>query len=315
MGGVQSSSPTIVEVERLKHNISRKGRSKFEASQNKYGYLFIAPWLIGFVFFWLLPAAFSFFTSFMKWNMIEDMKFIGVKNYGYLLKDMVFQTALRNTLKFTIFAVAISFALALGLALLLNINSKLMYFFRTTFYIPSVISGVAVAIVWAWIFSKETGVLNYILGLFGVEAINWLGSPDYSMAAFIMMMSTSLIGTPLITFLAALQNVPLELYEAAEIDGASGRQKIWYVTLPTIRGISIFNLVTLIIGSFRVFVQASTLAGKDGDPNRSLLFMVMNIYNTAFERLQMGYAAAMSWVFFLMVFAVCLIVLKVTSKE
>lgn len=290
-------------------------RKKIFSDQDKYGYVFIMPWLIGFLLFWLIPAIFSFVTSFTKWNMIGSMKFIGFKNYINLTQDIVFRTSLLNTLKFSLFAVIISFALALGLALLLNKNSKIMFLFRTIFYIPSVISGIAVAIVWAWIFSKETGVLNYILGLFEINPINWLGNSNYSMAAFLMMISTNLIGTPLITFLAALQNVPAELYEAADIDGANRLQKLNFITLPMIKSISVFNLITLIIGSFRIFVQAQTLAGKDGNPDRSLLFMVMNIYNTAFERLQMGYAAAMSWVFFVIVFIVSILVLKRTGKE
>lgn len=290
-------------------------RKKIFSDQDKYGYVFIMPWLIGFLLFWLIPAIFSFVTSFTKWNMIGSMKFIGFKNYINLTQDIVFRTSLLNTLKFSLFAVIISFALALGLALLLNKNSKIMFLFRTIFYIPSVISGIAVAIVWAWIFSKETGVLNYILGFFEINPINWLGNSNYSMAAFLMMISTNLIGTPLITFLAALQNVPAELYEAADIDGANRLQKLNFITLPMIKSISVFNLITLIIGSFRIFVQAQTLAGKDGNPDRSLLFMVMNIYNTAFERLQMGYAAAMSWVFFVIVFIVSILVLKRTGKE
>lgn len=285
------------------------------SSENRYGYLFISPWLIGFLLFWLLPAAFSFITSFTKWNMIGDMEFVGLNNYWNLTRDVVFQTALWNTLRFTVFSVAIAFVLALGLALLLNRNSAVMYFFRTAFYVPSVISGIAVAIVWSWIFSKETGVLNYALSFFGAEPINWLGNSDCSMTAFVMMMSTNLIGTPLIVFLAALQNVPMELYEAAEIDGANKRQQLFHITLPSIRPISVFNLITLIIGAFRIFVQAQTLAGKDGNPDRSLLFMVMNIYNTAFERLAMGYESAMSWVFFAIVFVVSLVVLKATGRE
>lgn len=292
-----------------------KQRKKLLSPQDRYGYFFIMPWLVGFLLFWLIPAVFSLTASFTQWNIIGKMKFIGIRNYAHLARDVVFRTALWNTLRFTFFAVGISFVLALGLALLLNRNSKIMYFFRTTFYVPSVISGIAVAIVWSWIFSKETGVLNYFLGMFGVQPINWLGNPSYSMTAFIIMMSTNLIGTPLIVFLAALQNVPAELYEAAEMDGANGPQKLWFITLPMIRSISVFNLITLIIGSFRIFVQAQTLAGKDGNPNRSLLFMVMNIYNTAFERLQMGYASAMSWVFFALVFAVSMLVLKATSRE
>lgn len=292
-----------------------KSRKKIISDQDKYGYLFILPWLTGFLLFWFIPAAFSFITSFTKWNVIGKMEFVGLKNYFDLTQDLVFRTALTNSLRFTLMSVTISFLLALGLALLLNTNSKLMYFFRTAFYVPSVISGIAVAIVWAWIFSKETGVLNYLLSFLGKAPINWLGNSNYSMSAFIMMMTTSLIGTPLIVFLAALQNVPAELYEAAQIDGANGRQKLIFVTLPMIKSISVFNLITLIIGAFRVFVQAQTLAGKDGAPDRSLLFMVMNIYNTAFERLRMGYAAAMSWAFFIIVFLVSLVVLKLTDKE
>jgi len=289
--------------------MSRRARA-----DNWAGYLIISPWLIGFIVFLLLPSAYMFAISFTEWDMIGDPKWIGIANYAELLHDDLFRRSLQVTIRFVAVSVAVSMIFALLLAMLLNRNTRMMYVFRTVYYVPSVVSGVAVSIVWAWIFSPDFGYLNYVLSWFGIPGVNWLGDPGYAPWAFVLMMSTTFVGAPMIIFLAGLQNIPDHLYEAASMDGANAWHKFAKITLPTLSPIILFNAITMIIGAFRTFVQAYTLAGKDGYPDHSLLFFVMYLYKKAFQDMDMGTAAAMSWVFFLIIFALTFLILKTSGS-
>jgi ABC-type sugar transport systems, permease components len=294
--------------------MSKKTTSRKARADNWTGYLIISPWLIGFLVFLLLPGAYMFVVSFTKWDMIAEPVWVGFDNYLDLLDDPLFRKSLYVTIRFVAVSVAASMVFALLLALLLNQNTRIMYVFRTIYYVPSVVSGVAVAIVWSWIFSPDFGFLNYVLSWFGIPAVNWLGDPAYAPWAFVLMMSTTFVGAPMIIFLAGLQNIPPHLYEAASIDGANGWQKFAKITLPTLSPIILFNTITMIIGAFRTFVQAYTLAGMDGYPDHSLLFFVMYLYKKAFHDMQMGTAAAMAWVFFLIIFALTFLILKTSGS-
>ncbi len=282
--------------------------------ENLAGYLFISPWLIGFIVLLVGPFIYTFYLSFTNWDMLSAPEFIGGRNYIDLFTDDLFKQSLIVTVRFVVSSVSISLILSLALAVLLNSNSKVMYFFRTIFYVPSVVSGIAVAIVWSWIFSTDFGIVNYALSLLGIKGPNWLGDPKYAPWAFVIIMCTTFIGAPMIIFVAGLQNIPKYLYESADIDGANSVQKFFKITLPTLSPIILFNTITMIIGAFRTFVQAYTLAGKDGSPNHSLLFFVMYLYKTAFQNMDMGSASAMAWVFFLIVFVLTVIILKSSSK-
>lgn len=289
-------------------------KGKKARSDNWIGYLVISPWLIGFVVFLLLPGAYMFAVSFTNWDMIADPEWDGIGNYIDLWHDELFRKSLYVTIRFVAVSVAASMVFALFLALLLNRNSKVMYVFRTVYYVPSVVSGVAVAIVWSWIFSPDFGFFNYVLSWFGLPAVNWLGDPQYAPWAFVIMMSTTFVGAPMIIFLAGLQNIPPHLYEAASIDGAGAFQQFFRITLPALSPIILFNTITMIIGAFRTFVQAYTLAGMDGYPDHSLLFFVMYLYKKAFHDMEMGTAAAMAWVFFLIIFALTYLILKTSTS-
>jgi len=282
--------------------------------ENLAGYLFISPWLIGFVVFLVGPFIYTFCLSFTNWDMFSAPMFIGVQNYLDLFTDDLFIQSLLVTIRFVVSSVFFSIVFSLALAILLNANSRLIYFFRTIFYVPSVVSGIAVAIVWSWIFSTDFGIINYALSLLGIQGPNWLGDPKYAPWAFVIIMCTTFIGVPMIIFVAGLQNIPKYLYESADIDGANNIQKFFRITLPTLSPIILFNTITMIIGAFRTFVQAYTLAGKDGNPNHSLLFFVMYLYKTAFQNMDMGAASAMAWVFFIIVFVLTVIILKASSK-
>ena len=266
--------------------------------KNLTGLAFVSPWVIGFLVFTLGPCFYTLVVSFMKWDLMTEPEFVGFQNYINLLDDDLFKQSLLVTFRFAVISVSISLVLSLAIALLLNVNSRVMYVYRTIFYIPSVVSGIAVAIVWSWIFSKDYGVLNYFLSLLGLDGPNWLGSPQYAPWAFVIIMATTFIGGPMIIFVASL-------------DGANSFQKLVNITLPSLSPIILYNLVTMLIGAFRTFVQATTLAGKNGDPGHSLLFMVMHIYNKAFSSMEFGASAAMSWVFIIIVLAISLIVMRV----
>lgn len=272
----------------------------------------MTPWLIGFVIFTLGPCLYTLGISFTSWNMIGSPKFVGLRNYRNLLEDQLFLQAVKVTFRFVLVSVSISLVLSLSLALLLNINSRMMYVFRTIFYVPSVVSGIAVAILWAWIFSKDYGILNYFLSLLGVEGPNWLGNSSFAPWAFVIIMTTTFIGGPMIIFIAGLQNIPRHLYEAASIDGAGFWQKLRRITLPSLSPIILYNLITMVIGAFKTFTSAYTIAGKNGSPEHSLLFLVMHIYNKAFGSMEFGSASAMSWVFLLMVLVISLIIMRLT---
>lgn len=280
------------------------------------GFCYIAPWLIGFVIFLLGPGLCSLVLSFFSWDLFSPPKFVGVSNYVRLFAaDPTFLRALSNTFWFVAVSATLSILLALMLAVLLNENSRLMYLLRTVFYVPSVVSGIAVAIVWSWVFAPDFGILNYFLSLLGIQGPNWLGDPAWAPWAFIIIMSTTFIGAPMIIFISGLQNIPRYLYEAASIDGAKGRQRFFHITLPSLSPVILFNTITMLIGAFRVFVQAYTIAGKDGYPAKSLMFYVMYLYKKGFAQMKMGEASAMAWVFFVIVFLLTALILRISRSQ
>ena len=295
-----------------------KGASKLsmKARRNVLGYVFVLPALLCFVVFVLVPLILSLVISFYTTDMFfTNMTPTGFDNFARVFQDLLFWRAIGNILLYTLMAVPLNVILALVFASLVNSKIRGVKLFRVLFYLPSITSTVAASIVWLWLMNPAYGLLNNILTSIGLPAATWLTHSSTALVSVTIITVWQGVGGNMIIFVAALQNVPMELYEAAEIDGANKRQQLFHITLPSIRPISVFNLITLIIGAFRIFVQAQTLAGKDGNPDRSLLFMVMNIYNTAFERLAMGYESAMSWVFFAIVFVVSLVVLKATGRE
>ncbi len=290
--------------------------SKISKNENRSGYLFISPWLIGFFLFLVGPGLYSLYMSFNEWDLFSPPEYVGIQNYIELFTDdPTFIKSLSNTLLFVIRSVLASMIIALGLALLMNTNSRIMYLFRTIFYVPSVVSGVAVAILWSWIFAPDFGILNYVLSGLGITGIDWLGNPRYAPWAFVIIMTTSFIGAPMIIFIAGLQNIPKEQYESASIDGANAWSKLRFITLPELAPIILYNAITMLIGAFRVFAQAVTLAGKDGYPSKSLLFYVMYLYKKGFTQMQMGKASAMAWIFFVLIFSITALIIKLGAYK
>jgi multiple sugar transport system permease protein len=281
-------------------------------SGNVAGYAFIAPWLIGFVLFTLGPMAVSLAASFTSWSMLSAPTWVGMENYERLLgEDPLFLESVGNTLVYVALSLPLTTLLALGLALLLNRKVPGIRLFRTIFFLPSVTNLVAVSVLWLWLFNPEFGLLNAGLRAVGLEGPLWLQSEAWAKPALVLM-SLWGVGGSMIIFLAALQGVPQELYEAAELDGAGAAGKFFHVTLPMISPAMFFSVVMGLIGGFQVFTQAFVMTGtaqpgSEGGPNNATLFMVLYLYKKAFQEFRMGYASALAWVLFLAILAVTLL--------
>ncbi len=274
--------------------------------QNLEGYLYISPWLIGFVFLTAGPILISLYMSFTRWSLLSPPQWIGFDNYKQVFTDdpLVYKS-LWNTAYYVLFSVPTGVLLSLVLALMLNQKLKGISIFRTVYFLPSVTNLVAVSILWMWIFNPEFGLINRFLDIFHITGPLWLQSEIWSKPALIIM-SLWGIGGGMIINLAALQGIPPELYEAAELDGARRWRKLRHITIPLISPALFFNLVMNMIGSFQVFTQAfvmtaSSNQGQEGGPNNSTLFFVLYLYKKAFQQFKMGYASALAWVLFIII--------------
>ncbi|HRP47842.1 MAG: sugar ABC transporter permease [Trueperaceae bacterium] len=274
-------------------------------------WLFISPWVLGFLFFLALPIGLSVYYSFTAFNVFQPPRWIGLANFRVLSTDPLFWKALYNTAYYTFISVPLMMIISLGVALLLNSKLPGMRFFRTIFFLPAVLSGVGVALLWLWIFNPDYGLINLLLGYLGIEGPLWLYAPEWAKPAMIIMSLWGLGGVMVIN-LAGLQSVPQELFEAARVDGANGWAQFRYVTLPMLSPTLFFNFITLTIGSFQVFTQAYIMTG--GGPVHSTLFYVLYLFQTAFESLRMGYASAMAWILFFVIVGVSLFQLAASRR-
>jgi multiple sugar transport system permease protein len=281
-------------------------RARWISRTDIIGYLFIMPWIIGFVVFTAFPFIASLILSFTNWEVVGDWKFVGLANYERMITgaDQLFVRSLTNTAYYVIFHVPGVQIIALLMAMLLNQPLRGISVYRTIFYLPAVTAGVATAYLWAFIFSNNGGLLNAALGWVGIEGPNWLYSMEWSMPALIIM-SLWNVGTAMLIYLAALQSVPAHLHEAAKIDGANVLHRFRHVTLPMITPATFFNIVLGIIGSFQVFTAAFIITA--GGPANATLFYTLHLYRVAFEGLKMGYASALAWFLFLMILAVTVV--------
>lgn len=261
------------------------------------GYLFLSPWLIGFVLWVAGPMIASMILAFMSWDLFSDPVWVGMANFPKLFEDRLVLISLWNTAYYTFLGVPLQLAVALGTALLLNQRLKFQAAFRTFFYVPSVMPAVANAVLWMWILNPEVGLANGLLRLVGLPQLQWLWHPDTSKPSFILM-SLWGIGNTMVIFLAGLQSIPISLYEVAEIDGANWWQRFRAVTLPMLSPVILFNLVIGIIASFQIFTNVFLITEGKGGPEHSTLFSVLYLYRLGFEQFRMGYASAVAWVIF-----------------
>jgi multiple sugar transport system permease protein len=262
------------------------------------GLLFASPLILGVLLFWIGPMLYSLFLVVHDWNLIRPPRYVGLRNFERLFQDPLVRKSLGNTAFFTFIGVPLQLTVAFILALMLNQGIRGRSLYRTIYYIPAITPAVASAVVWTQILNPEFGVLNSILGLFGIGPIKWLFDPTYAKPALILM-SLWFVGPQMIVFLAGLQGVPQQLLEAAAIDGANAWRRFWHVTVPIVSPVILFNLIIGIIGSFQVFTSAFVMTG--GGPRDATLFLVLYIYRNAFQYFRMGYAATLAWVLFVII--------------
>lgn len=282
--------------------------TKRESREARAGWLFISPWLIGFLCLTGGPLLFSLYASFTNYNMTSRMDFIGLSNYIKMFtKDPVFWKSLGNTLYYVALAVPSSCICAIFLATLLNQKVKGTPQFRMLFYLPTVLSGVAVYQLWMQLLAPQSGLINSVLRLVGIEGPSWLSDPAWTKPSLVMMRVWAL-GTSMLLYLSSMNSVSRDLYEAADIDGASFLQKFRKITLPQISPIIFFDIITNMTGAFQVFQEALVMSknGK-GDPAGSLLFYNLHIYQEAFTHYDMGYASAMAWFLLLIVMSITVV--------
>ncbi|WP_309486278.1 MULTISPECIES: sugar ABC transporter permease [Cytobacillus] len=286
-----------------------------QTRENIFGYLFISPWIIGFLGLTLGPLLFSLFASFTDYNITSKMNFIGLDNFKRMFTiDDLFKTSLWNTLYYVLFSVPLTTAGAIFLSVLLNQKVKGMKFFRTLYYLPAILSGVAVYFLWMQLLSPSTGLVNTFLAWFGIEGPAWLFDPEWTKPALLLMKMWS-VGGGMLLYLASLQGVSNSLYEAADLDGAGVVQKFFYITLPMISPIIFFDVLTSTIGSFQIFQEAYVMTENgSGGPGNSLLFYNLHMWNNAFEVFDMGYASAMAWLLFIVVMILTIINMKIGKK-
>lgn len=263
------------------------------------GLAFISPWLIGFAAFTLVPIALSFYFSFCDYSLVQSPVFRGAENYRQLSADPLFWRALGNTFYYAALALPAGMTVALALAMLLNTRVSGQSIYRTLIFLPSLVPIVASSMVWLWFFNTRLGLLNLLLGRIGVhDPPGWLSDSHWAMPS-LALMSLWGVGHTVVIYLAGLQDVPTELYEAAELDGAGAMRKLWHVTLPAISPVILFNLIIGIIGTLQVFAQPYIITR--GGPARATYFYTMYLVENAFKYLKMGYASAMAWILFLII--------------
>ena len=272
------------------------------------GFLFASPWILGFLLFIGGPMVASVVLSLMKWDVLTSPKWTGLSNYGKLLfnDELVYQ-ALKVTTIYSFTSVPLQVILGLVLAMLLNQKIKLLSVFRSVYYLPSVIGGVSVAVMWRFIFGTQFGLLNAFLSYVNVEGPSWLGDPQWVITSFVLM-SLWGTGSSMLVYLGGLQGIPTPLFEAAEIDGAGSWRKFMHVTIPMMTPVIFFNMIMGIIGSLQTFVQPFMMTG--GGPHNSSLFFVLYLYRNAFQLFQMGYASALAWVLFVYILIMTLLVIR-----
>ncbi len=291
----------------------RRRMTRKERGENIIGYLFIMPQLIGFVAFVVFPLFFSLYLCFAQWNMIDMPEFVGTVNFEAIFRDRVFWKAVGNTFIYIAIVVPLTLFSSLTLAILTNRKLPFMSFYRAAFFLPMVTSSVAIAMVWMFIYQPESGVLNSILAVFGIKNLpNWL--QDDKLARFsVSIVSVWLkVGYYYIIFDAGLKNIPQELYEAADIDGASPLRKVIRITIPMLSSVMFFVTVMLFIDVFGMFNEVFIMTG--GGPDYSTYTLSMYIYFYAFRQFDMGRAAVASWVLFALVGIVTLIQFKVKKR-
>ena len=275
------------------------------------GILMAMPWILGFIFFIAGPMIGSIVLSFTSWDLLTPIKWVGLRNYQKLAFDdpLIYQS-LKVTSIYAFVSVPLQVVIGLILATMLNQQIRALSVFRSIYYLPSVIGGIAVAIMWRWVLGTQFGMVNVMLRRFGIEGPSWLGDPQWVLVSFILM---SLWGTggAMLIYLGGLQGIPSPLYEAAEVDGAGALRKFFYITVPMMTPVIFFNMVIAIIAALQEFVVPFVMTG--GGPHNASLFLVLYLYQNGFQFFRMGYASAIAWVLFIYIMILTALVLRSSS--
>lgn len=284
-----------------------------ERKKARMGLLFTMPWIIGLLLFYAYPLISSIYYSMTTYSVLSPGKFVGLKNYTRLFKDALFWKSVSNTLYFASISVPVNIVVGIVIALLLNFKSKAIGLYRTIFFIPTLVPVIATATVWKFLLDSQYGLINQLLNMVGINSIQWLTSAEYSKISLVLIAAWG-VGQAIIVNLAGLQDISPTYYEAAEVDGANGFQKIRHITIPLLTPVIFYNLVMGIINALQTFTLPYSLTGGEGTPVNSLTFYVMYLYSNGFGYMKMGYASAMAWILFVIILVLTLIVVR-SSKH
>lgn len=294
----------------------RERRVTLQQRERLAALAFISPWFIGFIVFTAGPMVASLVLSFTNYDVLNPPSFVGLDNYQRLLDDPRIELSLKNSFFYAALHVPLMMAVALALALILNQVGKAAGFFRTVFYLPSVTPAVAVGTLWLWLLNPRVGLVNRGLELIGINGPGWTTDPDWIKPGIVLMSLWS-VGSTVILYLAALRNVPIELHEAATIDGANALRRFWHVTVPMISGTLFFTLIVNTIASLQVFTEVYTMFFgnmRSGTASSAGLFYNIYLFRQAFEFFRMGYASAMAWLLFLIIMILTFIQLRFSKR-
>lgn len=297
----------------------KSGMYKMRRAEHRDGWLFILPLVISSVVFFIGPLLVAFMLSFKEYSLLDstsmfNSKWVGISNYTHAFRDPTFIRALKNVFIYSAGVVPIQLIIALLLALVVNGKIKGKGFFRTAYYIPTITSTVAVSVIFLFIF-KQDGLFNLFIGLFGAKPIIFFSNIKLALPSIMGMAIWSSVGLYMVIFLAGLQDIPVSLYEAASIDGATKNQSFWYVTFPLLKQVVFFNLIVSIIGCLQIFDQAYVISGGDGGPLDSTMTVVLYLYRTGFRNFDMGYACAMAFILFIIIFVLAMLQKKLFGEE
>lgn len=310
--GTPKASSLYKHGQEEKRRGDRHEEKKNEEYKNaKYFWLFIVPWVIGFLAFTLIPMVYSFVISFTNWNGHSAIEFKGITNYiNIFTKDKTFWLALKNTFVYIIVSVPLNTAFSILLAVLLNRDLPGSKVFRGIFYLPTICTGVAMYITWTYLFNGTNGYFNVLLNRIGLEGTNWLGNTSTAMGSIIFMEMFN-IGTAMTIVLAGLQDVPRDFYEAANLDGATAVQKFFKITFPMISPVVFFNVLMAIIKGLQIFTQPYVMT--QGGPAQSTYVYGLYLYNTAFSYGKFGYASSLAWVLFVIIIIITMVIMKTSN--
>jgi multiple sugar transport system permease protein len=301
----------IIDVA-IKQKKERAFRFRFQ-SKRLLPYLLVSPYILFVAVFVLFPVVFCFYLTFHKWNIIAPMHFIGAANYSRLFHDRLFWKAIVNTLKFLLLHIPLQLIVSLTLAELLNRKIRAISFFRGSFFLPVIVSGVVVTILWQQLFAYDSGIINRMLTSLGIQKAGWLVNPNLAIYSIAVMATWKNVGLYVILFLVGLQTVPTQYYEAAKLEGASRWQQFYHITLPMINPTIFMVVILSTIGGFSLFIEPYIMTG--GGPMNQTLSAVLYIYKQAFQYYNMGYSATLGFFYAIMIMTVVILQKKFIEKE